>query len=834
MNNPVRTHGPTVLDGSPVIVVLGMMTKIPVAGVVWQVVHYLDGFRRLGFDPWYVEAHARTPSMFMERESDDGSRAGAGFLERVLGRFGFSDRWAFHALHDDGSVYGVSEQELRALYRRAAAIINLHGGTEPTDELAATGRLVYLETDPCQLQVELHDGNPATAAFLDAHVAWFSFGENWGRAGNRLPAADRYPFRPTRQPVVLDHWRTDDPPGSAFTTVANWRQRWRELHLDGEVFTWSKDLEFGRVEQLPSRTGATFELALSGHEPADVTRLRDLGWLTRDALPMSLDLDHYRSYIRRSRAEFTVAKDQNVRLRSGWFSDRSATYLAAGRPVITQDTGLGEVYPTGAGLHVWSDLDDAADAVDRVLARPAAEMAAAAEIAREYLAHDRVLGALLSHLGLDPRPQRHRPDAHQRPRPGPWPSDLTLTCSSRRPLVLAGDTETRILAAPLPRPLPTVRPRSPVASVVVPMCDRLALTRLFLETVLDDPRSRDVEVVVVDNGSVDATPAYLRHLSELAGQLVVLRNERNLGYAAAVNQGVAAARGEVLVLCNNDVVVAPGWLDRLCAHLGRGIGLVAPVTDGAPGPARVPRSWSTYGEFRAAAAERARTHAGGSRTVERITYCCVAIDRQAWDTVGPLDEGYGLGMFEDDDHVARLRRAGYQLLVADDVLVAHFGEATLGSFAPDGTYGRLFHANRERFERTWGQPWTTHPTEPDGGYRAVVERIRALVGEHVPVTAAVAVVSKGDPALVDLDGRPGVHVPDDGSGDWAGFHPADGPAAVEAVDRAVARGARFLVLPRPQRWWLDTYGELREHLATRFRTVADDPAGLIYEHLEAG
>jgi GT2 family glycosyltransferase len=809
-----------------------MMTKIPVAGVVWQVIHYLEGLRRLGYDPWYVEAHARTPSMFMERESDDGSRVAADYLDRVMTRFGFSDRWAYHALHADGTVHGISDGELRALYGRAAMILNLHGGTEPTDELSRTGRLVYLETDPCQLQIELHEGNQVTADFLDAHVAWFTYGENWGRSGNRLPAAHRYPFRPTRQPVLVDEWWTGAPHGSAFTTVANWRQRWREVHLDGEVFTWSKDLEFARIEALPSRTNAAFELALSGHEPADVTRLRSLGWLTRDALPMSLDLDAYRSYIQRSRAEFTVAKDQNVRLRSGWFSDRSATYLAAGRPVITQDTGLADIYPTGSGLHVWSDLDGAAAAVERVLARPAAESAAAAEIAREFLAHDRVLGALMADVGLSPRPQRHRLDAASTPDPGPWPSDLPLVGASRRPLVLEGDAEARVLAAPLPRLLPTVRPAAPVASVVIPVCDNLALTRLAVETILDDRRVRDLELIVVDNGSVDATPAYLDHLTSVARNVTVLRQDRNLGYAAAVNLGVAASSAPVLVLCNNDVVVAPGWLDRLMAHLDRGVGLVAPVTDGAPGAARVKRTWTTYGTFRAAAAARATDHAGRSRTTDRITYCCVVMSRGVWDRVGPLDEGYGTAMFEDDDHVERLRAAGYRLLVADDVLIAHFGEATLGTLAPGGAYGDLFHANKERFERTWGTAWTPHVPPEDPEYLAMVERLRAMVGEHVPPGGQVAVVSKGDPTLVDLPERRGVHVPGDGAGGWAGHHPADGPAAVTEVQKVVADGARFLLLPRPQAWWLDTYDELRLHLDQGFRTVASEDAGVLFERSE--
>src|SRR4051794_28298387 len=129
-----------------------MMTKIPVAGVIWQTVHYLVGFQRLGFDVYYVEAHARTPSMLMEREEDDGSARAADFIAGVMRRFDLGDRWAFHALHADGRIYGMSEGQLKRLYDSAELIINLHGGTVPLPEHSATGRLVYLETDPVDIQ----------------------------------------------------------------------------------------------------------------------------------------------------------------------------------------------------------------------------------------------------------------------------------------------------------------------------------------------------------------------------------------------------------------------------------------------------------------------------------------------------------------------------------------------------------------------------------------------------------------------------------------------------------------------------------------------------------
>src|SRR5690242_11810933 len=178
----------------PRIVLLGMMTKMPVAGVVWQNLHYLLGFERLGCDAYYVETHARTPSMLMSDPGDDSSALAAEYIAAIMRRFGFADRWAFRALHDDGSCFGMSELELERLYGAADLLLNLHGGTQPLPELAATGRLAYLETDPVQLQLELHRGVPETLEFLEPHSAFFTFAENWGRPDCGLPEQQRFPF----------------------------------------------------------------------------------------------------------------------------------------------------------------------------------------------------------------------------------------------------------------------------------------------------------------------------------------------------------------------------------------------------------------------------------------------------------------------------------------------------------------------------------------------------------------------------------------------------------------------------------------------------------------
>src|SRR5438067_4727018 len=143
----------------PKIVLLGTMTTMPVAGIVWLTVPYLLGLRRLGYDVYYVEAHARTPSMLMSAPEDDGAALAASFIDRTMRRFGFEDRWAYHALHADGRVYGLNESALQELYRSADFLFNLHGGTDPLPEHWATGRLVLIETDPVELEIELHRGD---------------------------------------------------------------------------------------------------------------------------------------------------------------------------------------------------------------------------------------------------------------------------------------------------------------------------------------------------------------------------------------------------------------------------------------------------------------------------------------------------------------------------------------------------------------------------------------------------------------------------------------------------------------------------------------------------
>lgn len=378
------------------IVVLGIMSRMPVGGLVWGTIHYLLGFERLGYDVYYVEEHGSTPRMFIEHQGDDGWLKAAAFVDQVMRRIGLPGRWAYHVLHD-GRCYGMSRGQLQALCSSAAFVINLHGSTTPMAHHASGGVLVYLDTDPVEVQVGIRENARQAIEFLDAHNAFFTWALNYGAADCRVPVSARFEFHPSPPPVALDLWQTDvDGAPGPFTTIGNWRQDYREFEFEGDTYYWSKHREFLKFIDLPARAGRQFELALSSCDEADCRLLEAHGWRVKNALPFSADLDQYRDYIWRSCGELTAAKDQNVRLRSGWFSERSATYLASGRPVVMQDTGFGRVLPTGRGLFAFTTLEEAADAVGRIRADYAAHSRAARDIAAEFFDCRVVLGRLLA------------------------------------------------------------------------------------------------------------------------------------------------------------------------------------------------------------------------------------------------------------------------------------------------------------------------------------------------------------------------------------------------------------------------------------------------------
>jgi hypothetical protein len=378
------------------IVVWGIFAQMPYGGVTWQAMHHIMGLRRLGFDVWYVEdshspvfdptTHWRT----MEFEQN------VRFLERWMDRLGLGDRWIFRAPGSERLI-GADRATLESLYERADAVLNLCGAQEVRDEHAAIGTLAYVQTDPVELQVGLANGEDDVAPQLDAHHFHFTYGENLGAPDCPVPSGP-YRWRPTRPPVVLDWWASANGPArDALTTIANWRHEGKDVVWGGHRWHWSKDREFRRFRSLPSTSALPLELALGSIGEDEKEALRRDGWSIASSIGDPLE---YREYIVDSAGEFTVAKEQYVAPRSGWFSDRSACYLAAGRPVVTQDTGFGKFVPTGEGLFAYSTTEEAAAAIEAIAADYERHSAAAREIAREYFDAQRLLDGMLAEMGL--------------------------------------------------------------------------------------------------------------------------------------------------------------------------------------------------------------------------------------------------------------------------------------------------------------------------------------------------------------------------------------------------------------------------------------------------
>ncbi len=390
------------------VIVFGIIGWYPLAGVVYQFLHYLYGLRRLGYDVYYVEDSLREVYDPKINDYTPDARNNVEMLARILEAHGFGGRWAFRGLASDseskGECVGMSEHELEQLYREADACLNVTGGNEVREEHLVCPRRLYVESDPFSMQVRAVQGHERTIKLLKAHTMHFSFGENIGASDCDVPT-EGFDWLPTRQPVDMGLWTNGYPGGSVYNTITTWHNKgtWQNegssITYRGEKYYWIKDREFMKIIDLPQRCAVPFELAatVDGQVRA---MLHSHGWRTADSLSMSLDTDRYRTYIQCSRGEFTVARDQYVRPRTGWFSDRSACYLAAGRPVITQETGFSKFLPTGKGLFGFSTMDDILTAVEAIERDYEGNCRAAREVAAEYFAAEKVLGSLMERAGL--------------------------------------------------------------------------------------------------------------------------------------------------------------------------------------------------------------------------------------------------------------------------------------------------------------------------------------------------------------------------------------------------------------------------------------------------
>lgn len=381
--------------------VLGTMANVPYAGMAWMHAQFLIGLRRLGYEVFYFETTTAWPYHPIESTTTNDPTYALGYLDRVMTGFQLGDRWAYRAAYADGKWYGPLATQAVELIQSADAVLNITGSTTP-EEIENPCRLVYVGTDPVLQELRIAKGDITLLKRVGAHKAHFSYGENIGNPDCPVPPLP-FPTRPTRQPIIIDMWgEGKTPPRKDFTTVTNWSVEGYDIEYLGEVYTWSKHHEYLKIIDLPKRTTAKLEIALGLSGVTDeVTRLlSENGWAVVDAFNMSLDPWRYRDYIQHSGSEFSVAKDMVVRLRSGWFSERSACYLAAGRPVITQDTAFSNILPTGEGLFAYRTMDEILSAIESINADYERHSRAALEIGQEYFKAETVLGKMLNDIGL--------------------------------------------------------------------------------------------------------------------------------------------------------------------------------------------------------------------------------------------------------------------------------------------------------------------------------------------------------------------------------------------------------------------------------------------------
>ena len=368
-----------------------MIAAVPwQGGATWAVLQYALGLKRLGHDLIFVEpisAEALRPAGSPLADSDN-----AAYFRRVAGTYGLGPDAAL-LLDGTCQTAGLPYKRLVEAARRADILINIAGGL--TDERLTESIPVrlYLDLDPAFTQ--LWQAGEGIDMRFGGHTHFATVGLAVGRAGCRAPTCG-LAWRQTLPPVVLAHWPvTHRIEHDSLTTVANWRGY--GSIVQGEVVYGQKAHSLREYIGLPALSGESFALALAIHpgEGRDLEALAAHGWRLLDPAVIAATPAAYRRFVQGSRAEFGIAKSGYVISNCGWFSDRSACYLASGRPVVAQDTGFSQFLPTGEGLFAFQTYDDILSALEEIRRNYPRQAQAARQIAEEHFDSDAVLGRLL-------------------------------------------------------------------------------------------------------------------------------------------------------------------------------------------------------------------------------------------------------------------------------------------------------------------------------------------------------------------------------------------------------------------------------------------------------
>jgi hypothetical protein len=377
------------------IILAGIIGRHPYGGVAWCSLMYLLGLRQLGHRVWYLEdtGECNFDPVANTRALEPGYALD--FIRSCLAPFGLGERWCY--VDYRGKYHGHSRDAWRRVCAGADLFLDLSGGCWFwRDEYAAIPHCAFIDSDPAFTQLALAKGVSWYVEFFARFHRLLTFGRNIGTPACPV-ATGPFSWEHTWQPVCTDEWcPTGEPPRPCFTTIMTWTI---ESFAD---IGGNKDLEFLKVLHLPSQTEVPLELAVNGPQEF----LRRHGWCCRDALPVSSSLSAYRDYLRSSRGEFSVAKHTYVRTNSGWFSDRTACYLAGGRPAVVQETGFSAHLPTGEGLFAYRTADEAHAGLEAAVWDYPRHARIARELARAHFAAEVVLPPLLERATAGPRPRR--------------------------------------------------------------------------------------------------------------------------------------------------------------------------------------------------------------------------------------------------------------------------------------------------------------------------------------------------------------------------------------------------------------------------------------------
>lgn len=370
------------------------MVRYPLGGMMSWTLQWLVGLRDMGHEVVFVEKSAYEHSCYdpVTKQSGDDYSYGLQTTTDLLKRFGLTDGWCY--VDFSGRYHGMSRVEIEDRFRSADLYIDLGTQGAWQDEAAASSIRVLVDGEPGHTQILFESGNTGRR---DDYDFFFSNGANVGTPHSDAPTAGKI-WRPVFNPVVTRLFPVEPPPPEArFSTVMNWQSH-KPCTYRGRTFG-QKDVEFSQFMELPRRISAGMELAVSGSNTPRA-EIEAAGWQIRDAQEVTMTYDAYRDYIHSCRGEFSVCKNVFVALNTGWFSDRSAAYLASGRPVVLQDTGFGRHLPVGEGLFAVRDIDEASAAIAEIEANFDHHSSKAREIACEHLEAETVLHRFLNEVGL--------------------------------------------------------------------------------------------------------------------------------------------------------------------------------------------------------------------------------------------------------------------------------------------------------------------------------------------------------------------------------------------------------------------------------------------------